>query len=129
MDCPPARRTCSSPHRAWLGLGAIRFRCLQQGDGGQCRHGPHLVCGRSAAGASAGGQPHLPAALHGLGAGWVAVARHGYEGNPLRFADFFSGFRHKLTPLMLGGLLVLALFSLIGLICLGLLSMWGSLPC
>ncbi|CAJ1922708.1 hypothetical protein CKOHBEJN_03302 [Aeromonas hydrophila] len=59
------------------------------------------------------------------GAGWVAVARHGYEDNPLRFADFFSGFRHKLTPLMLGGLLVLALFSLIGLICLGLLSMWG----
>lgn len=29
---------------------------------------------------------------------------------------------------MLGGLLVLLLFSLVGLVCLGLLSMWGLLP-
>ncbi|HDX8377804.1 TPA: hypothetical protein RQM98_000039 [Aeromonas salmonicida] len=59
------------------------------------------------------------------GAGWVVVAQRGYEGNELKFADFFAGFRNKLTPLILGGLLVLALFTLIGLICLGLLSMWG----
>src|SRR6476660_7809105 len=32
------------------------------------------------------------------GAGWVAVARRGYGGQPLQFADFFAGFRHKLTP-------------------------------
>ncbi len=51
--------------------------------------------------------------------------RHGYEGNPLRFADFFSGFSPQADPADAGGLLVLALFSLIGLICLGLLSMWG----
>ncbi|MGH1407992.1 MAG: BPSS1780 family membrane protein [Aeromonas sp.] len=61
------------------------------------------------------------------GAGWVAVAARGYRGEPLQFADLFAGFRHKLTPLMLGGLLVLALFILIGLVCGGLLSMWGLL--
>ncbi|WP_042013830.1 BPSS1780 family membrane protein [Aeromonas fluvialis] len=61
------------------------------------------------------------------GAGWVAVAARGYRGAPLQFADLFAGFRHKLTPLMLGGLLVLLLFSLVGLVCLGLLSMWGLL--
>lgn len=59
------------------------------------------------------------------GAGWVAVARRGYGGQSLQFADFFAGFRHKLTPLMLGGLLVLCLFSLIGLLCLSLLHLWG----
>ncbi|MGX9080542.1 hypothetical protein ACWTQY_32335, partial [Klebsiella pneumoniae] len=42
------------------------------------------------------------------GAGWVVVAQRGYEGNQLKFADFFAGFRNKLTPLILGGLLVLA---------------------
>ncbi len=62
------------------------------------------------------------------GAGWMVVAQRGYEGNQLKFADFFAGFRNKLTPLMLGGLLVLALFTLIGLICLALLSMWGLTP-
>ena len=55
----------------------------------------------------------------------MVVAQRGYEGNQLKFADFFAGFRNKLTPLILGGLLVLALFTLIGLICLGLLSIWG----
>jgi len=50
------------------------------------------------------------------GAGWVAVAARGYRGEPLQFADLFAGFRHKLTPLMLGGLLVLLLFSLVGLV-------------
>ena len=40
------------------------------------------------------------------GAGWMVVAQRGYEGNQLKFADFFAGFRNKLTPLMLGGLLV-----------------------
>ncbi|HHQ4776632.1 TPA: BPSS1780 family membrane protein [Aeromonas veronii] len=62
------------------------------------------------------------------GAGWVAVAARGYRGEQLQFADLFAGFRHKLTPLMLGGLLVLLLFSLVGLVCLGLLSVWGLLP-
>lgn len=62
------------------------------------------------------------------GAGWMVVAQRGYEGNQLKFADFFAGFRNKLTPLMLGGLLVLVLFTLIGLICLALLSMWGLTP-
>lgn len=59
------------------------------------------------------------------GAGWVAVAARGYEGNALQFSDFFSGFRHRLTPLMLGGLMVLCLFTLILLICFGLLHLWG----
>ena len=45
------------------------------------------------------------------GAGWVVVAQRGYEGNQLKFADFFAGFRNKLTPLILGGLLVLAVFG------------------
>ncbi|MGL4250577.1 MAG: BPSS1780 family membrane protein [Aeromonas sp.] len=62
------------------------------------------------------------------GAGWIAVAARGYRGEPLQFTDLFAGFRHKLTPLILGGLLVLLLLSLIGFICLGLLSMWGLLP-
>ncbi|UBH29054.1 BPSS1780 family membrane protein [Aeromonas enteropelogenes] len=61
------------------------------------------------------------------GAGWAVVAARGYRGEALNFADLFAGFRHKLTPLMLGGLLVLGLFSLIGLVCLGLLSSWGLL--
>lgn len=59
------------------------------------------------------------------GAGWVAVARRGYGGQPLQFADFFAGFRHRLTPLMLGGLLVLCLFGLILFVCFGLLHLWG----
>ena len=61
------------------------------------------------------------------GAGWAFVAAKGYRGEALNFNDLFAGFRHKLTPLMLGGLLVLALFTLIGLVCVGLLSMWGLL--
>ncbi len=59
------------------------------------------------------------------GAGWVVVARRGYEGQPLQFADFFAGFRHRLTPLMLGGLMVLALFMGILLICAFMLHQWG----
>ncbi|MEG0008450.1 MAG: BPSS1780 family membrane protein [Aeromonas sp.] len=59
------------------------------------------------------------------GAGWVAVAQRGYAGHPLQFADFFAGFRQRLTPLILGGLLVLCLFSLIVLVCATLLHMWG----
>lgn len=44
------------------------------------------------------------------GAGWVAVARRGHQGEALQFGDFFAGFRHRLTPLMLGGLMVLREF-------------------
>jgi len=62
------------------------------------------------------------------GAGWAVVAARGHRGEPLQFTDLFAGFRHRLTPLMLGGGLVLVLFSLIGLICLGLLSRWELLP-
>lgn len=58
------------------------------------------------------------------GAGWVAVAQRGYGGQPLQFADFFAGFRHKLTPLILGGLLVLSLFCLLLLACFALLHLW-----
>ena len=59
------------------------------------------------------------------GAGWVAVARRGFGGQPLQFADFFAGFRHRLTPLMLGGLMVLALFMMILMICAFMLHLWG----
>ncbi|MCO4203002.1 BPSS1780 family membrane protein [Aeromonas taiwanensis] len=59
------------------------------------------------------------------GAGWVAVAHRGYQGGALQFADFFAGFRQRLTPLMLGGLLVLALFMGILMICAFLLHLWG----
>lgn len=62
------------------------------------------------------------------GAGWVVVAARGYRGEPLQFTDLFAGFRHKLTPLVLGGLLVLLLFSLVGLVCMGLLSRWELIP-
>lgn len=62
------------------------------------------------------------------GAGWLVVAARGYQGEPLLFTDLFAGFRHKLTPLVLGGLLVLLLFTLIGLVCAGLLYMWDLLP-
>lgn len=58
------------------------------------------------------------------GAGWVVVAQRGYAGQPLQFADFFAGFRHKLTPLVLGGLLVLSLFCLILLACFAVLHLW-----
>ncbi|MGY3859920.1 BPSS1780 family membrane protein [Aeromonas intestinalis] len=58
------------------------------------------------------------------GAGWVAVARRGFAGHPLQFGDFFTGFRHRLTPLVLGGLLVLAMLGLILLICFALLHLW-----
>lgn len=58
------------------------------------------------------------------GAGWVVVAQRGYAGQPLQFADFFAGFRHKLTPLILGGLMVLALFCLILLACFAVLHLW-----
>ena len=58
------------------------------------------------------------------GAGWVAVARRGFEGQSLQFADFFAGFRHRLTPLVLGGLLVLGMLGLILLVCFAQLHLW-----
>lgn len=59
------------------------------------------------------------------GAGWVAVARRGHQGEALQFGDFFAGFRHRLTPLMLGGLMVLGLIMGILMICVFLLHQWG----
>ena len=59
------------------------------------------------------------------GAGWVAVARRGHHGEALQFGDFFAGFRHRLTPLMLGGLMVLGLIMGILMICVFLLHQWG----
>ena len=46
---------------------------------------------------------YLPAALHGVGCRLGGGGTTGLWGQPLQFADFFAGFRHRLTPLMLGG--------------------------
>ncbi|MCS3458001.1 hypothetical protein M2367_000124 [Aeromonas sp. BIGb0445] len=58
-------------------------------------------------------------------AGWMVVAKGGDEQGRLTFSDLFAGFRHRLTPLIMGGLFALGLFTLIAMLCFGLLSLWG----
>ncbi|MGE6109376.1 BPSS1780 family membrane protein [Aeromonas sobria] len=58
-------------------------------------------------------------------AGWMVVAKGGDEQGRLTFSDLFAGFRHRLTLLVMGGLLTLGLFTLVVMLCLGLLSLWG----
>ncbi|PJG59285.1 BPSS1780 family membrane protein [Aeromonas cavernicola] len=59
------------------------------------------------------------------GAGWAAVAARGYGGATLQFSDFLAGFRHRLTPLILGGLFGLSLLTGIALLCVGLVYKSG----